>query len=135
MQDPLTGACTSYEGEHHRLEEALSRLDRALRDRDLHTARLQLAIFASGLDRYVRSEEHILFPVVEHLLPAHCDSTTRMRSEHRSLRRLVESMKDSLERYDEPRRFQLLGNLRSVFMLHNTKEAWVIYPVLHGASS
>ena len=123
-----------HAGEHQRLNDALSRLDRALRDRDLHTARLQLAIFATGFDRYVRSEEHFLFPVVEHLLPAHGASTTKMRREHRSLRNLVVGVKDSLDRFDEPRRFQLLGDLRSVFLLHTTKEAWVIYPVLGGVS-
>lgn len=94
-----------------------------------------LAIFAAGLDRYVLSEERIWFPLVERLLPARCASTTRMRREHGSLRRLVASMKESLDRCDEPRRIHLLGNLRSVFLLHNTKEAWVIYPALQGGSS
>jgi hemerythrin-like domain-containing protein len=117
------------------LDEALSRVGQALRVRDLHTARLQLAIFAAGLERYVQSEERVVFPVVERMLPAHRASTTRMRREHGSLRALVASMKEALDRHDEPRRFQLLGNLRSVFLLHKTKEAWVIYPVLQGASS
>ena len=126
MQEPL---------DHHRLDDALSRLDRALRDHDLHTARLQLAIFAAGLDRYVRSEERVLFPLIERLLPAHSASTTCMRREHGSLRSLVANMKEALDRYDEPRRFDLLGDLRSVFLLHNTKEAWVIYPVLDRGAS
>ena len=39
-------------------------------------------------------------------------------------------MKEALELYDEPRRFHLLGNLRSVFFLHNTKEAWVVSTVV-----
>jgi hemerythrin-like domain-containing protein len=126
MQEPPT---------HHRLDDALSRLDRALRDHDLHTARLHLAIFAAGLERYVSSEERVLFPLVERMLPGHCASTTHMRREHRSLRTLVADMREALERYDEPRRFKLLGNLRSVFLLHNTKEAWVIYPVLQGGAA
>jgi iron-sulfur cluster repair protein YtfE (RIC family) len=123
-----------HEDEHLPLHNALSRVDRALRDCDLHTARLQLAIFAAGLDRYVRSEERVLFPVVERLVPAQRASTMKMRREHRSLRTLVDRVKDSLDGFDAACRLRVLGNLRSVFLLHMTKEEWVIYPLLHPTS-
>lgn len=118
------------ERKHEQLEEALARLDWALRDHDLHTARLHLEIFAAGLDRYVSSEERMWFPVFDRMEPAHRTSTTKMRREHGSLRRLVARVSKALDSQDERGKLGLLGDLRSVFLLHVAKEEMVIYPVL-----
>jgi hemerythrin-like domain-containing protein len=118
------------EDEHQRLDATLADLELALRSGDSDTVRAQLATFEAGLNRYVHGEERVLFPVLEALFPTRFGPTARMRREHRSLRKLVAAVWESLARGDRSRGTRMLGNLRSVFLLHLAKEEWIVYPLL-----
>lgn len=118
------------EDEHQRLEAALSDLEVALHSGDSDTICAHLATFEAGLNRYVRGEERVLFPVLDALFPNRSGPTARMRREHRSLRRLVADVGGSIARGDGPRGADTLGDLRSVFQLHIAKEELILYPLL-----
>lgn len=112
------------------LDEDLILLDRALRRRDLRAAREHLVSFGQRLMTYQRHEERTLFPLLEHRRPAPYLPTARMRREHVSLRQLVVLLWDTIGGADRRRELELVTLLRSVLMLHQTKEAWVLRPLL-----
>ena len=112
------------------LDDDLIRLDRALRARDLRTARQHLATFGQRLTTYLRHEERTLFPLLEDHRAAPYLPTARMRREHVMLRQLVVLLWDALGERDRRRDLELVSLLRSVLMLHLTKEAWVLQPLL-----
>jgi hypothetical protein len=117
------------EDEHHRLEAALSALELALCDGDTVTAGSQLAAFEVGLTRCVRVEETLLVRCSS----GHHDEfapTAKMRREHIDLWKLATGIWDAIARADLPRALEMMGRLRSVFLLHLTKEKWSIYPLL-----
>jgi len=112
------------------LDDDLLRLDRALQSHDLRAARHHLATFGQRLTTYLRHEERTLFPLLEGDRPAPYLPTARMRREHVMLRQLVVLLWDALAERDRQRQRQLVSALRSVLMLHLTKEAWVLQPLL-----
>jgi hemerythrin-like domain-containing protein len=116
--------------EHGRLDATLGDLDRLLRAGDSSAARSRLARFTARLDRYVHGEERLLFPVIEGGKPTPLAPTAQMRREHGVLRRLVAAVRDAILRDDHAQSLDALGSLRSVFLLHHTKEEWLIHPRL-----
>lgn len=113
--------------DHACWEEDLAKLDGSLRSGDRDTALEQLVAFDAALTQYVRREERELFPLLERLASVPGAATARMRAEHRSLRRLIDAMGELIAREDR-RGLDTLATLRSVLLLHVTKEAWVLYP-------
>jgi iron-sulfur cluster repair protein YtfE (RIC family) len=118
------------EDEHRRLEAALGALEVALCAGDTVTAGAQLATFEVGLTRCVRGEETLLFPVLERSVTTRFAPTAKMRQEHLELWKLATAIWDAMARADRPRALEVLGRLRSVFVLHVAKEEWSIYPLL-----
>lgn len=107
-------------------DDELSKLDRTLRAGDRASALEQLVAFDAALTRYVRSEERDVFPLLERLSAVPVRATETMRAEHRSLRRLLDTVGVLVAR-EEPRRgLAALSSLRSVLLLHVTKEEWVL---------
>lgn len=107
-------------------DDELSKLDGALRAGDRASALDQLVAFDAALTRYVRSEERDVFPLLERLSAVPVRATETMRAEHRSLRRLLDTVGELVAR-EEPRRgLDALSALRSVLLLHVTKEEWVL---------
>ncbi|NVB82184.1 MAG: hemerythrin domain-containing protein [Kofleriaceae bacterium] len=118
-----------------RFDEELAEVERSLQSDDSNTAREHFTMFDAALTRYMRGEERLLFPVLERFTSLAPATTARMRSEHRSLRQLVDNMWDRIAREDKPGGLEVLSSLRSVLLLHVAKEEWVLDPLLRHASS
>ena len=114
--------------EHGRLDDALDDLGRFLRAGNTTAARDRLSRFIARFDRYVNGEERLVFPVLDGGKPSPQAPTAQMRREHGFLRRLVAALRDAIHRDDRPRSLDVLASLRSVFLVHHTKEEWLIHP-------
>lgn len=116
--------------EHEQLDNELARLAEALRGGDQMAACIYLAEFATKLDRRIRQEERALALAYErHELTAAKPLAT-VRSEHASLRCMVNSIALALDGAEDRRGLELVGKLRSVLVLHLAKEDR-LQPVLH----
>jgi hemerythrin-like domain-containing protein len=116
--------------EHARLADALADLDRFLRAGNDAAAQRRLSTFTERFDRYIRGEERLLFPVLDGGKPGPRAPTAQMRKEHGFLRRMLAAFREALQRADHARGLEVLGTLRSVFVLHYAKEEWLIHPRL-----
>ena len=115
---------------HAHMDDKLSKLDASLRAGDRHAAFDIYLAFDAELTGYVHGEERLLFPVLERFTSMPTTATRSMRSEHRSLRRLVDTLGELLARGDQHRGLDVLGKLRSVLLFHVAKEEWVLHPLL-----
>ena len=131
----MNGISQYLEDQHALLELRLAALERAVRGVAFPDAFARLGGFTTHLDRYVRREERLLFPLYERMVDAAPGSTARMRREHAHLRRLAVEVSSSLAVADSPRALLGLGTLRSLLFVHGAKEAWVIYPRVVGGLS
>jgi len=113
-----------------RWDDQLARLETSLRADDRDAALEQLIAFDADLAGYVRGEERVLFPALERFTGMSTHATGSMRAEHRSLRRLVDTLGQLIARRDRQQGLEVIGNLRSVLLLHIEKEAWVLSPLL-----
>jgi iron-sulfur cluster repair protein YtfE (RIC family) len=117
------------------LDATLVKLEAAIGAGD-HACALDLYLAFDGeLTRYVRGEERLLFPVLERFTSIPRAATARMRNEHRSLRKLVESLGEMLGRDDASHGLDILSSLRSVLMFHVVKEEWVLRPLARAATA
>jgi iron-sulfur cluster repair protein YtfE (RIC family) len=117
-----------------RLDTTLATLDTSIRAGD-HRMALDLYLAFDGeLTRYVRGEERLLFPVLERFTSMPYSATVAMRNEHRSLRRLVDSLGVMIAQHDKAHGLDILASLRSVLMFHIAKEEWVLDPLVRPAS-
>lgn len=113
-----------------RLDDTLAKLETSMLEGD-HTGTLDLYLAFDGeLTRYVQGEERLLFPVLERFTSMPSSATASMRIEHRSLRRLVDSLADLIARDDVHRGLDVLTSLRSVLLFHIAKEEWVLQPLV-----
>ena len=115
---------------HGRMDSTLAEIDLCVRTGDHDGAMEQLIAFDAELARYARGEEQLLFPVIDRFTSVPPRATEHMRREHRSLRRLVDTLGALLASDDTPRALDILGELRSVLLFHLEKEAWVLAPVM-----
>ena len=121
------------EDTHARLDDRLDRLAAALRASN-HNAAFDINLaFDAEITRYVRGEERLLFTVLERFTSMPTTATRSMRSEHRSLRRLIDTLGELLARGDERAALDIVSKLRSVLLLHVAKEEWVLHPLLRPA--
>ena len=118
------------ESEHERIDQLLAEIDNALRTHHAGSARQALAQFLGALDRYIRGEEDILFPVFERLAESPPIPTRAMRDEHERLLQLASSVYERIDRGDVAGALATLRSLRSVYLVHNLKEDGVIYPLV-----
>jgi iron-sulfur cluster repair protein YtfE (RIC family) len=116
--------------EQTRWDDRLAMLENTVRSGDNAGALEQLIAFDAELTRYVRGEERVLFPVLERFTSVSVHATASMRNEHRSLRRILDTIGELLVREDRRRGLDLLATLRSVLLLHVAKEEWVLYPLM-----
>lgn len=130
---PGAAAVTSeLEGRQHRLDDVLSNLEACLAGGACASARRQLASFHAELNRYIWREEQHLFPLYERSAGSTI-ATVRLRREHRRIGRLLRALDGHLAADDLASSLGALAALRSVLVLHFTKEEWVIYPMTAGA--
>jgi iron-sulfur cluster repair protein YtfE (RIC family) len=112
-----------------RWDDSLAQLETLVRSGDHDTALAQFMAFDAELTRYVRGEERLVFPVLERFTSVSAMTTNSMRNEHRSLRRLIDTVGELIAR-DDRRGLDMLATLRSVLLLHVAKEEWVLYPLM-----
>ena len=118
-----------------RWDDMLASLEGCLRAGNREAARDAILAFDAELARYVRGEERVLFPVLERFTSISARATDAMRSEHRSLRKLVDAVAELITREDDQRGLDVIATLRSVMLLHVTKEAWVFQPLMRPVPS
>jgi iron-sulfur cluster repair protein YtfE (RIC family) len=118
------------EDTHMRLDDKLGKLEASLRAGDRDAAFDIYLLFDAELTGYVRGEERLLFPVLERFTSMPTTATRSMRTEHRSLRRLVDTLGELLARDDQQGGLDIVSKLRSVLILHVAKEEWVLMPLL-----
>jgi iron-sulfur cluster repair protein YtfE (RIC family) len=123
------------EDTHARMDDSLAKLAASLRVRDRDTAFDIYLEFDADLTGYVRGEERLLFPVLERFTSMPTTATRSMRSEHRSLRRLVDTLGELIARGDERASLETVSKIRSVLLLHVAKEEWVLMPLLRPIAS
>ena len=122
------------EDTHTRMDDKLDKLAAALRAADRNAALDIYLAFDAELATYMRCEERLLFPVLERFTSMPSTATRSMRSEHRSLRRLVDSLGELLARGDARGGLDIVSKVRSVLLLHVAKEEWVLHPLLRPAA-
>ena len=115
---------------HVRLDNKLGKLEASLRAGNRDAAFDIYLLFDAELTGYVRGEERLLFPVLERFTSMPTTATRSMRSEHRSLRRLVDTLGELLARDDQRAGIDIVSQLRSVLLLHCEKEDRVLAPLL-----
>jgi iron-sulfur cluster repair protein YtfE (RIC family) len=120
---------------HARMDDKLDKLGASLRAGDRNAAFDIYISFDAELTGYVRGEERLLFPVLERFTSMPTAATRSMRSEHRSLRRMVDALGELLARGDKPKSLDIVSKLRSVLILHVAKEEWVLNPLLRPIAS
>ena len=115
--------------DHGPLDDKLFRLAASLRAGDRDRALGLFLAFDAELTGYMRREERLLFPVLERFTTMSRRATGVMRDEHRSLRRLLDSLGEQIARADDRGGLDVVASLRSVLVLHFTKEAWMLEPL------
>jgi len=116
------------------LDDKLSMLAASLRSGDRDRVLELFLAFDAELTGYVRGEERLLFPALERFTSLPRTATASMRKEHRSLRRLLDSLGEMIARADDSRCLDVVTTLRSVLLFHVEKEAWVLRPLTRPAT-
>jgi len=116
--------------DHERLDGVLRTFRGHVRAGAWAAAEERFGAFRTGLERHIRMEEDVLFPVFEERAAmGGCGPTTVMRSEHTTIKQiLAQVVTDTAER-SESRIAQGLDSLTSVLGLHNMKEENILYPM------
>ena len=114
--------------DHDRLDAILRSVRASVEAGDWEAARREYGPFADGLDRHIRLEEGILFPVFEERTGMAGGPTAVMRVEHCEIRGALETMRDGLGRSDARLFQEGLAQLLGVLPDHNVKEEEVLYP-------
>jgi len=114
--------------DHDRLDAILQSVRARVEAGDWEAARREYAPFYDGLDRHIRLEEGILFPLFEERTGMTGGPTVVMREEHREIRGALGTMLDALGRSDVRLFQEGLAHLLSVLPDHNVKEEQVLYP-------
>lgn len=104
------------------LDPELAALACSLREGDHMLACIQLGELALKLDHYICREERALALAYKALEGSAPKAFITMRREHECLRELVAAIAGALDRADGARAADIVGKLRSVLLLHVTKE-------------
>jgi hemerythrin-like domain-containing protein len=114
--------------DHDRLDAILQSVRARVGAGDWEAARREYAPFHDGLDRHIRLEEEILFPLFEERTGMRGGPTAVMRVEHLEIRGALGAMRDALGRGDAGLFQDGLAHLLAVLPDHNVKEEQVLYP-------
>ena len=118
--------------DHDRLDAVLVETRNALGAGAVEDARRLFGEFRTGLLRHIRMEEEILFPAFDQAAGmGEGGPTAVMRTEHREIQRILQSMGLYLEGSGiTPAGFDALQqSLLAVLGNHNAKEEHIIYPL------
>jgi iron-sulfur cluster repair protein YtfE (RIC family) len=113
--------------DHDRLDALLDTVRNRVYNAEWAYARRDYDEFARGLQRHIRLEEDILFPVFEQRAGARA-RTTAMRIEHTRIRGVLGSLRDALGRGDAAGFRGGLSVLLPLLRAHNENEEQILYP-------
>jgi hemerythrin-like domain-containing protein len=116
--------------DHDRLDALLETATRYAWDARWADARQAFGEFDKGLDRHIRLEEEVLFPLFEARTGIEGGPTAVMRAEHREIRQGLALMRGGIAAEDAAVYEEGLTFLRSVLPDHNSKEEHVLYPTV-----
>ncbi len=115
--------------DHRRLDALLDDAAAAVDRGDLGAAMPPFSAFHDGLERHIRFEEEVVFPIFEERTGMRQGPTTVMRAEHRAIRAALADLAAALQR-GEPARFEAAREaLLDALGPHNEKEEQVLYPM------
>lgn len=120
--------------DHDRLDRLFADTIDAFEQSSIGAARERFGEFACGLERHIRIEEDILFPLFEMRVPS-AGPTEVMRLEHVEIRRALEDISSALACEDGQAFDAGVEALVGVLEEHNMKEERVLYPLLDRWSS
>jgi len=113
--------------DHDRLDALLQSASQLVKDGAWVHAWRVYAEFERGLNRHIRLEEEILFPVFEERAGT-TGPTVVMREEHRLIRGVLSVLSAAVGRADAAGFRAGLTALQAVLPAHNEKEERVLYP-------
>ena len=126
---------TDHFGHDHRRLDSLLRQFETLRKGDGPAVESVYTEFKAGLERHIRWEEEILFPIFEAKTGLrHGGPTEVMRFEHRQIQRLLAEIDGKLAR-QEPSLESDVSALLGLLATHNHKEEHILYPAIDGLLS
>jgi iron-sulfur cluster repair protein YtfE (RIC family) len=118
-----------FEEDHDRLDDLYKNYQKA-KETDLSNAKEQFEAFQSGLQRHIRYEEEVLFPMFENRTGMFTSGPTAvMREEHRQIKGHLQSIYQKLLNNDANSYFEE-GRLLTVLSIHNQKEEEILYPAI-----
>ena len=121
---------TGYLSSDHRcLEGLLADVEREVVRGSFERARERYRAFDAGLDRHIRLEEELLFPLFEARTGIQSGPTVILRMEHRQIRVALGMMRDALAVGDAPRFHDGRRWLDDVLPQHDSKEEHILYPM------
>lgn len=114
--------------DHDRLDAILESVRGRVGRGEWGEARRQYGEFDRGLDRHIRLEEDILFPIFEARTGLAHGPTAVMREEHRAILAALGFMREAIARGDSRAFHDGMASLLTVLPQHNAKEEQVLYP-------
>ncbi len=126
---PAAGIAAYMLWDHARLASMLGRaVDRA-RAGEWDSARTVWAMYAEGLQRHVRIEEEIVYPVIERKYAnGHPRITTPLRLQHKQLSALLDELGRGFRLENGPAVAQAGDDLSTLLLGHEQMEEEAVYP-------
>jgi hemerythrin-like domain-containing protein len=116
--------------DHEGLRERLRRAGDLAEAGHLRQARTEFRAFQAVLERHVRAEEEVLFPLFEVRVGLVGGPTVLMRDEHRRMADHVRAMAQALDRDDRTAFTELRALFGELFLAHASKEERFLYMTL-----
>lgn len=124
------GVAEYLQWDHERLDGVLQTFHSHVRSGAWSAAEERFGVFRTGLERHIRMEEEILFPVFEQSSPmSGCGPTTVMRSEHVNIKEILAQVVTDTAGRSESGIARALDALAVVLGGHNMKEENILYPM------
>jgi len=115
--------------DHQRLDALLHEAELRVADARWADAAESHALLARGLERHIRLDEEIVFPLFEARSGIVDGPTAVMRDEHRCMRRALSMMRAGIDAEDADGFAEGLSFLNSVRSDHDAKEERILYPM------
>ena len=123
------GVNTYLSDDHDRIDALLADAVRLVSAGDFDAARPIFASFRAGLERHIRLEDEVLFPLFDRVTGHRGGPTEVMRREHRLIEAALRGMVSALDARDVAGFTGQREELLAVLAPHNDKEEAVIYPM------
>ena len=117
------------EADHHHCDGHLATAEICAGKHDWTAANAAFGEFDAALHRHLDMEEKILFPAFEQTPGAPSGPTSVMRSEHKQMRQIIDSMKHALLALDADEFAACADVLHILMGQHNMKEESMLYPM------